>query len=94
MVVIKTIANTERHCLTDGYNANAFAGTFAFFLAQTNAKKSKRASKQTHQDTDTMDRHNTTKKNNEPLTACKQYCPAAGATQGNIAYTQNVMGKI
>ena len=27
----------------------------------------------------------------QPLTACKQYCPAAGATQGNIAYTQNVM---
>ena len=25
------------------------------------------------------------------LTACKQYCLAAGATQGNIAYTQNVM---
>jgi len=23
-------------------------------------------------------------------TACKQYCLAAGATQGNIAYTQNV----
>ena len=29
-----------------------------------------------------------------PLTACKQYCLAAGATQGNIAYTQNVMGKL
>jgi len=28
----------------------------------------------------------------EPLTACKQYCLAAGATQGNIAYTQTVMG--
>jgi hypothetical protein len=27
------------------------------------------------------------------LTAFKQYCLAAGATQGNIAYTQNVMGK-
>ena len=26
----------------------------------------------------------------QPLTACKQYCLAAGATQGNIAYTQNV----
>ena len=26
----------------------------------------------------------------DPLTACKQYCLAAGATQGNIAYTQNV----
>ena len=25
-----------------------------------------------------------------PLTACKQYCLAAGATQDNIAYTQNV----
>ena len=25
-------------------------------------------------------------------TACKQYCLAAGATQGNIAYTQNVIG--
>ena len=25
-----------------------------------------------------------------PITACKQYCLAAGATQGNIAYTQNV----
>jgi hypothetical protein len=24
-------------------------------------------------------------------TACKQYCLAAGATQGNIAYTQTVM---
>ena len=24
------------------------------------------------------------------LTACKQYCLAAGETQGNIAYTQNV----
>ena len=28
-----------------------------------------------------------------PLTACKQYCLAAGATQGNIAYTQNVGSK-
>jgi len=27
------------------------------------------------------------------LTACKQYCLAAGATQGNIAYTQTVSGK-
>ena len=26
------------------------------------------------------------------LTACKQYSPAAGATQGYIAYTQNVSG--
>jgi hypothetical protein len=26
----------------------------------------------------------------DPLTACKQYCLAAGATQGNIAYTQTV----
>ena len=26
----------------------------------------------------------------QPLTACKQYCLAAGATQGNIAYTQYV----
>ena len=24
------------------------------------------------------------------VTACKQYCLAAGATQGNIAYAQNV----
>jgi hypothetical protein len=28
------------------------------------------------------------------LTACKQYCLTAGAKQGNIAYTQNVMGKL
>jgi hypothetical protein len=28
------------------------------------------------------------------ITACKQYCLAAGATQGNIAYTQNVMPKL
>jgi hypothetical protein len=27
----------------------------------------------------------------QPITACKQYCLAAGATQGNIAYTQTVM---
>ena len=27
------------------------------------------------------------------LTACKQYCLAAGATQGNIAYTQNDSGQ-
>jgi hypothetical protein len=26
----------------------------------------------------------------QPLTACKQYCLAAGAKQGNIAYTQTV----
>ncbi len=26
------------------------------------------------------------------VTACKQYCHAAGATQGNIAYKQNVGG--
>ena len=30
------------------------------------------------------------KKLKQPITACKQYCLAAGATQGNIAYTQNV----
>ena len=29
-----------------------------------------------------------------PITACKQYCLAAGATQGNIAYTQTVDGNI
>jgi hypothetical protein len=29
----------------------------------------------------------------KPLTACKHYCLAAGATQGNIAYTQTVSGK-
>jgi hypothetical protein len=29
----------------------------------------------------------------ERITACKQDCLAAGATQGNIAYTQTVMGK-
>ena len=28
------------------------------------------------------------------LTACKQYCLAAGATQGNIAYTQNVTSNL
>ena len=27
-------------------------------------------------------------------TACKQYCLAAGATQGNIAYTQTVMRQL
>ena len=34
------------------------------------------------------------KKISLPVTACKQYCLAAGAKQGNIAYTQNVMGKL
>ena len=29
---------------------------------------------------------------NKPITACKQYCLAAGATQDNIAYTQTVIG--
>jgi hypothetical protein len=29
----------------------------------------------------------------QPVTACKQYCLAAGATQGNIAYTQTVTSK-
>ena len=33
------------------------------------------------------------KKLKQPITACKQYCLAAGATQGNIAYTQNVTSK-
>ena len=28
-----------------------------------------------------------------PITACKKYCLAAGATQGNIAYTQTVTSK-
>lgn len=27
-----------------------------------------------------------------PITACKQYCLAAGATQGNIACAQTVIG--
>ncbi len=30
---------------------------------------------------------------NLPITACKQYCLATGATQGNIAYTQTVRAK-
>ena len=30
---------------------------------------------------------------NQPVTACKQYCLAAGAIQGKIAYTPIVMGK-
>ena len=29
--------------------------------------------------------------NKQHITACKQHCLAAGAKQGNIAYTQNVM---
>ncbi len=29
-----------------------------------------------------------------PLTACKRYCLAAGATQGNIAYTQTVRSNV
>ena len=32
--------------------------------------------------------------NYQPIIACKQYCLAAGATQGNIAYTQNVIGYV
>jgi len=36
-----------------------------------------------------MNSYTTTKEGQHP-TACKQYCLAAGATQGNIAYTQNV----
>ena len=28
------------------------------------------------------------------ITACKQYCLAAGATQGNIAYTQYIIVKV
>lgn len=48
-------------------NANAFALTFAFFQRTDQRQKSKRASKLTHQDSDTMDRHNTTEKKNEPL---------------------------
>ena len=28
--------------------------------------------------------------NKQHITACKQHCLAAGAKQGNIAYTQNV----
>jgi hypothetical protein len=39
-----------------------------------------------------MNSYTTTKEGQHP-TACKQYCLAAGATQGNIAYTQNVMVK-
>jgi hypothetical protein len=31
---------------------------------------------------------------NQPITASKQYCFAAGATQGNIAYTRNVSGNL
>jgi hypothetical protein len=30
---------------------------------------------------------------NVTLTACKRYCLAAGATQGNIAHMQTVRGK-
>jgi len=32
--------------------------------------------------------------NNKLITACKQYCLAADATQANIACTQIVMGKL
>jgi hypothetical protein len=39
-----------------------------------------------------MDKQNTEKKG-EPITACKQYCLAAGATQGNIANTETVTSK-
>ena len=28
---------------------------------------------------------------NQPITACKQYCPAADATQSNIALTQTTI---
>jgi len=50
--------------LTYDHNlANAFDGTFGFFAtAQTNAKKSKRATKQPHQRQQTMDSRTTTEK--------------------------------
>jgi hypothetical protein len=47
----------------------------------------------THKDTTTWTDNNTTEKKHEPVTACKQYCLAAGATQGNIAYMQTVTSK-
>lgn len=34
------------------------------------------------------------KKISLPVTACKQYCLAAGAKQGIIAYTQNVTSNL
>ena len=50
--------------LTYDHNlANAFDGTFVFFAtAQTNAKKSKRATKQPHRRQQTMDSRTTTEK--------------------------------
>jgi len=40
-----------------------------------------------------MEKEADLQRDNLLITACKQYCLAAGATQGNIAYTQTVMGK-
>ena len=57
-------------------NANAFALTFAFFQRTDQRQKSKRASKLTHQDSDTMDRHNTTEK--EERTANRGFREMAG----------------
>jgi hypothetical protein len=52
---------------------NAFGSTFAFFAkAQTNAKKCKRATKPTHQDTTKNDRQTTTEKKGEGITAVWQ----------------------
>lgn len=40
----------------------------------------------------TTNRQSERYKNTERTTACKQYYLAAGETQGNIAYTQTVIG--
>jgi hypothetical protein len=61
--------------------------------AKAKTKFCKRATLPIHKDTATWTDNNSTEKKHEPVTACKQYYLAAGATQGNIAYTQNVMGK-
>ena len=49
-------------------NASAFALTFAFSRRTVQRQKSKRASKLTHQDSDTIDATTRSKKKNESLT--------------------------
>jgi hypothetical protein len=73
----------EKICLTTPTHLQAH---LLFFIAHINAKKIKRASKPTHQDTSKIRRHRTTEKNNEPLTAPTQKAGFLASYDGFVVH--------
>jgi len=67
--------------------------TFASFTSQHTSQSLQKSGLPNRTDTASQWTAKPRQKEGKLVTASKQYCLAAGVTQGNIAYTQTLIGK-